>query len=147
MFYKWENVCRAGCLGKKHWSIIHGQNRLKQLQAGPLHREIVAADFLETFKTWLSLKNFDHAAWIGRQCVQKIWKKGESDLPKARKKGRCGNKRAATDLGEHAGRSARGILTVLPNTSFMVVLCRVPNSYIHQTSINQLQASYTDVRH
>jgi hypothetical protein len=29
----------------------------------------------------------------------------------------------------------------------MVVLRRVPNSYIHQTSINQLQASYTDVRH
>jgi hypothetical protein len=51
MFYKWEKMCRAGCLEKKHWSIIHGQNRLKQLQAGPLHREMVAADVLETFKT------------------------------------------------------------------------------------------------
>jgi hypothetical protein len=33
-----------------HWSIIVGQNRLKYLQDGPLHRETVVAVFLETFE-------------------------------------------------------------------------------------------------
>jgi len=34
---KWKNVWVAGLLEKKHRSIIRGQNRLKQLQDGPLH--------------------------------------------------------------------------------------------------------------
>jgi len=34
-FSKWMNVWVAGFLEKMHWFIIPGQNRFKQLQAGP----------------------------------------------------------------------------------------------------------------
>jgi hypothetical protein len=34
----------------------------------------------------------------------------------------------------------------LPNTTFMIVICRVPNGDSDQTSSMQLQALYTDVR-
>ena len=61
---KWKNVWVAAFLEKKHCSYIQGENRLKQLRDGPLHRETVVADFLETFKTWLPLDNFDNAEWI-----------------------------------------------------------------------------------
>jgi len=49
-FNKWKKVWVAGFLEKKHQSIVPGQNRLKQQQDGPLHWEIVVADFLETFE-------------------------------------------------------------------------------------------------
>jgi len=51
----------AGFLEKKHWSIILGQNRLKQMRNGPLLWEMVVADNLETFDTRLPLENFDKA--------------------------------------------------------------------------------------
>jgi len=146
-FNKWKKVWVAGYLEKKHRSIIRGQNRLKQLRNGPLHWETAVADFLETFETWLLLENFDNAQWIRRQWVEMFLKKCASEVREARKKGRRGNKRPATDLGERAGKKARGNLPELPNTTFMVVIRRVPNGDNDQTSSMQLQASYTDVRH
>jgi hypothetical protein len=146
-FNKWKKVWVAGFLEKKHRSIIRGQNRLKQLQNGPLHWETAVADFLETFETWLPLENFDNAEWIRRQWVEMFLKKCASEVREARKKGRRGNKRPATDVGERAGKKARGNLPELPNTTFMVVIRRVPNGDNDQTSSMQLQALYTDVRH
>jgi hypothetical protein len=55
--------------------------------------------------------------------------------------------RLATDLGERAGKKVRGNFPELPNTTFMVVIRRVPNSNNDPTSSMQLQALYTDVRH
>jgi hypothetical protein len=63
-FNKWKKVWVAGFHKKKHRSIIPGQNRLKQLQDGPLRWEMAVADFLETFDTWLPLVNFNYAEWI-----------------------------------------------------------------------------------
>jgi len=76
-----------------------------------------------------------------------IFKKCESKAREARNKIRRGNKRPATDFGEHAGKTARGNLPELPNTTFMVVIRRVPNGNKDQTCSMELQASYTDVRH
>jgi len=69
-FNKWKKVWVAGCLEKKHRSIIRGQNRLKQLRDGRLNREMAVADFLETFGTWLALENIDNPGWIRRQWVE-----------------------------------------------------------------------------
>jgi len=48
--YSWFNKCKkiwlARFLQQKHWSIIRGQNRLKQLQDWPLHWETAVAVFL-----------------------------------------------------------------------------------------------------
>jgi hypothetical protein len=93
------------------------------------------------------LENFDNAEWIRRQWVEMFLKKCASEVREARKKGKQGNKRPATDVGERAGNKARGNLLELPNTTFMVVIRRVPNGDNDQTSSMQLQASYTDVRH
>ena len=62
---------------------------------------MVVADFLDTFTTWLPLENLDNAEWIRRQWVEMILKKCASEDREARKKGRRGNKRPATDLREH----------------------------------------------
>jgi hypothetical protein len=51
------------------------------------------------------------------------------------------------DLGERTGKPARGNVPELPNTTFMVVIRRVPNGNNDPTSSVQFQASYTDVRH
>jgi hypothetical protein len=98
-FNRWKKVWVAGLLKKKHWSIIPGQNRLKQLRDGPQRWEMAVADFLETFETWLPLKNFDNAERIWQQWVEMFLKKCGSEVQKARKKGRRGYKRLATDLG------------------------------------------------
>jgi hypothetical protein len=74
-----------------------------------------------------------------KQCESKVWE--------ARKKGRQGNMRPAMDLGDCAGINARGNDQVLPNTTFMVVICRVPNGNNDPTSSMQFQASYTSVGH
>jgi len=87
----------AGCLEKKHQSIMWGQNRLKQLGDGPLHWEIAVADFLETFEIWLPLENFDNAEWIRQPWVEMFLKNCASEVREARKKGWRGNKRPATD--------------------------------------------------
>jgi len=146
-FDKWKKVWVAGFLEKKHRSIIPGQNRLKQQRDGPLHWEAAVADCLETFEKWLPMENFDDAEWIRRQWVRMFLKKCASEVREARKKGRHGNKRLATDLGERAGNKARGNVPELPNTTFMVVIRRVPNGNNDPTSSMQFQASYTDVRH
>ena len=108
---------------------------------------MAVADFLETFEKWLSLGNFDNAKWIRRQWIEMVLKKCVCEVRESRKKGRQGNKRPATDLGECAGKKARGNVPELPNTTFMVVILRVPNSDTDATSSMQFQASYTDVMH
>jgi len=122
-FNKWKKVWVAGFLEKKHWSIIWGQSRLKQLQDGPRHWETAVADFLETFDAWLPLGNFDNIEWIRRQSVEMFLKKCASEVREARKKGNLGNKRSVTDLGERAGTKSRANLPELPITAFMVVIC------------------------
>jgi len=70
-----------------------------------------------------------------------------SEVREWRTKGRRGDKRPVTDYRMCAGKNARGTVLELPNTSFMVVICRVPNGNNNQACCNQLRASYTDVRH
>jgi len=95
-------------LEKKHWSNIPGKNCLKQQRDGTLHWETAVADFLETFEQWLPLEDFNNAEWIRRQWVQMFLKKCASEVWEARRKGRQGNKRPVTDLGERAGKRAIG---------------------------------------
>jgi hypothetical protein len=104
-------------------------------------------DFLENFETWLPMETFDNAERIRRPWVEMCLKKCASEVQEERKKGRRGNKRLVTDLGERAGKKARGNLPELPNTTFMVVIHRVSNGNNDETSSMQLQASYPDVRH
>jgi hypothetical protein len=146
-FNKWKKGWVAGLLEKKHRSIIRGQNRLKQLRDGSLNWETAVADFLETFETWLPLDNFDNAEWIRCQWVEMFLKTCASEIREARTKGKRGNKRPATDLGGRASKKARSKLPELPNSTFMVMICRVSNGKDIILSPNQLQAAYTDVRH
>jgi hypothetical protein len=122
-FNKWKKVWVAGSLWKKHRSIIPGQNFLNQMRNGPLLWATAVADFLETFESWLPLENFNNATWIWRQWVEMFLKKCGSEVRKARKKGRRGNKRPATDLCAGVGNKARRDFPELPNTTFMVVIC------------------------
>jgi hypothetical protein len=92
------------------------------------------------------LDNFDNAEWIRRQWVQIFLQKCACEIREVRKKGRRSNKRPATDLGEHASKKARSNLPELPNTTFMVVICRVLNGKDIVLSPNQLQAAYTNMR-
>ena len=146
-FNQGKKVWVAGYLEKKHRSIIRGQNCLKQLRDGPLDWETEVADCLETFVTWARLKMFDHAESIWRQSVEVYLKKCACVVRNAREEGRPGNNRAATDSGGRTGKHSRSNLSELPNATFMVVICRVPNGNNDQTSSMQLHASYTDVRH
>jgi len=145
-FKKWKKVWVAEFLEKKHQSIIPGQNRLKQQWNGPLHGETDVADLLETFKIWLPLENFENAELIWQQWVAMCLKQCVSEVQEARKKGRWGNKRLLTDLGERAGKKVRGNIPELSNTSFMVMIRCVQNGNNDQSSSMQLRASYTDVR-
>jgi len=146
-FNKWKKIWVAGLLERKRRSIVPGQKRLKQLRDGSLHWEMVVADILETFGTWLPVENFDNAKCIWRQWVAMFLMKCASEVWEARKKGRQGNKRPATDLGQRTFKQVIGNLPELPNSNFMVVIHWVPNGNNDQTSSNQLQASYSDVRH
>jgi hypothetical protein len=74
-----------------------------------------------------------------KKCVSKDWE--------ARNKGRQGNKRPATDLGEGMVNIVCGNVPELPNIPFMVVIRRVLNHNNDLTSSMQFQASYTYVRH
>jgi len=49
-------------------------------------------------------------------------KKCASEIQEARKKGRLGNIRPATYLGEGAGKKGRSNLPELPNTTFTVMI-------------------------
>jgi hypothetical protein len=91
-FNQWKKVLVAGILETKHRSIIPEQNSLKQMQNGPLLREMAVADFLETFETWLPLENFDNAEWIQRQMVEMLLTNCASEVREVRKKGWRGNK-------------------------------------------------------
>jgi hypothetical protein len=51
------------------------------------------------------------------------------------------------DLGQHASNKATSNYPELPNTMFIIVICRVANGNDIVLSPNQLQATYTDVRH
>jgi len=146
-FNKWKKVWVAGLLEKKHQSILRGQNQLKQVRDGALHWETAVADFLATFENWLLLVNFDNAEWIRRQGEEMFLNKCASEIREARKKGRQGNKRPATDLGECAGKQARNNLPELRNTTFMVMIHLVTNGNDMVLAPEQLQAANTDVRH
>jgi hypothetical protein len=74
-------------------------------------------------------------------------KKCASNIPVARKKGRLGHMRPATDLVERVSKRARSILPALPNTMFIVVICQVSNGKDVVLSPNQLKPVYTNVRH
>ena len=147
MLNKWRKGWGAEFLEKWHRSIIWGQNRLKQLRDGPLHWETAVAEFLETFETCLPLDNFDNSKWIRPQWVEMFLKKCASEIWKARKKERRGNKRLAMDMGERGSKKARTNLPALSNTTVMVVIGRVSNGKDIVLSPNQLQSAYTDMRH
>jgi hypothetical protein len=87
-FNKWKKVWVAGILGKKHQSIVRGQNRLKQRRDGHVHWETAVVDILETFETWLPVEHFDNVEWIWRQWVEMFFKKCASKVREARNKGR-----------------------------------------------------------
>jgi len=146
-FNKWKKGWVAGFLEKNHQSMIRGQNWLKQLRDGALHWETAVEEFLETFETWLPLVNFNNAEWIRRQWVEMFLKECASEMQEARKKGRRGNKRPATDMGDHASKQGRSNRAELPNATFMFVIYRVSNGKDIVLAPNQLHAAYTDVRH
>jgi hypothetical protein len=79
--------------------------------------------------------------------VEMFLKKCGSKIREERKKKMRGNKRPATNFGQRATKKARCNLPEMPNTTFMVVICRVSNGKDIVLSPNQLQAAYTDVRH
>ena len=64
-----------------------------------------------------------------------------------RKKGWRGNTRPATDVGELVGHKVKGNIPEMPNTMFVAVIHRVPDGNNIQTFSNQVQSSYTGVRH
>ena len=96
------------------------QNCLKQLRARPLHWEMAVADFLMAFETWQALETFDNPEWIWRHSVERCWRKCAIVVREARKKGRRGNKRPATDFAGYAGKPERSNLPELPNSTFLV---------------------------
>ena len=73
-----------------------------------------------------------------RNIFSRLQNRPRTEVPDARKKGRQGNKQPATDLAQRAGKKARGNFPELPNTTFMVVIRRVPNGNNDQTSSMQL---------
>jgi hypothetical protein len=87
-FNKWNKVWVAGSLEKKHWSIIRGQNCLRQAQDRPLHWEMAVADLFTTFENWLPLGNFDNAEWIGQQWDEMLFRICECKIEKTTKMGR-----------------------------------------------------------
>jgi len=58
-FNRWKKVWVSGFLGKKHQSIIQGQNHLTQLWDRPLYRVTVVADMIMTFQSWLQVEYFN----------------------------------------------------------------------------------------
>ena len=147
VFNKWKKVWVAGFLEKKHRSIIPGRSHFEKLRDRHLHWETAVPDIVDGFETWLPLKNVGTAKRIWQQWVEIFSKKCASEVWEPRKKGRRGHMRPVTDLAERGGNKAGGNVPELPNTTFMVVICRVPNVNNDKTSSNQLQALNKDVRH
>ena len=65
-YNKWKKVWVAGVPEKKHWSIIWGNNHLKQVQNGPVHSQTGVAYSFQTFEKRLPLNNLDNAEWTHR---------------------------------------------------------------------------------
>lgn len=124
---KWKKVWVTWILEKKHWSIMWGQNHFKQLRNGPLPWETVVTDVLETFGSWLRLDNFDNAKWIRRQWTEMILKICASEIQAAKKMGRQGSKRLATDLGQLTSKRAMINTPELLKITFLDGVCRVSN--------------------
>ena len=93
------------------------------------------------FETWLPLVNFDNAECIRQQWVEMFSKKYASKIREARKKGRRGNNRPATDLRQLLGNTARSNLPELANTTFMVMISWVSNGKDMVLDPKQLGAS------
>jgi len=72
-----------------------------------------------------------------------IWKQNS----RGEENGMSRQKQPVMDVVEHAGTQARTNLQDLSNTMFMVVICWMCNGNDMVLSPNQLQASYTNVRH
>lgn len=87
-----------------------------------LHFVDVVADFLISFKGWLRLDNFHHAAWIRQQWVELGMKECTRDIMEGRKNGRGGNKRLATDMGQCMDHMVRTILPEMPNKMSKVMI-------------------------
>jgi len=146
-FYKWKKVWEAGLLETKHGSMIWQHNCLIPVRDGPLHSKPAVTTFLETFKNWLPLDNFDNEQWIGCQWVEMFLKTCASEIRETRKKDRWGMKQLVMDLGERVSKTAKSNLPQLPNTTFMVVIRWVSNGKDKVLAPKQLLASYTDVKH
>ena len=146
-FNKWKKVSVAGFLEKKHRSIIRRQNHLKLVRDGPLHWEMVVADLMATFENWLQTVSFNHAELIRQQWVEMVLKNCASEIRESRKKGRQGNLRPATDLGEHMCRKGRSNPPALPDTMFTIMICWVSNSKDTVQAPEQLQPLYINMRH
>ena len=74
-------------------------------------------------------------------------KKCANKIQEVRRKGRRGNQRPATVLGERVGNKGRSNIPELPNTTFTVMIHWVLNGKDMVLALKLLQASYTDVRH
>jgi hypothetical protein len=114
---------------------------------------MVVPDFLETFGT--SLPSEPGCLWhisimpngFGQNWVEMFLKQCARWVLEGRKKGRRGNQRPATDLGERAGNKPTGEVAGFPNKSFMVVIRGMLNGNNDLTSSMQFKSSYRDVWH
>ena len=94
--YEWQGFSRRSIS-----PLSGGENSLKLVGDGPLHWEMAVTDFLVTFENWLPSVHFNNAEWIPQQWVEMLLRKCRSESREAKKKGKGGNKRLATNLGEH----------------------------------------------
>jgi len=146
-FNKRKKVWVAGFLEKKHWAMIRGQYHMKQQRDRPVHWLMVVANVLETFRTWHTLETFDNVEWIRRHSVKVFSQNCAIEVREVRKKGRWGNLRPVTELGQRVGKRAAGNVPEMRNTTFMVLIRRVPNGNNDKPFSEQLTTSCTAVRH
>jgi hypothetical protein len=93
------------------------------------------------------LENFDNTQWLWRQWVEMFLMNCTTEVWVGKKKGSRGNKRPETDMGEWVGKQVRSNVLELANTTFMIVIRRVPKINNDQTFSKRLCALFTDVRH
>jgi len=75
--------------------------------------------------------------------IEEMWNCGS----KGEEEGKAMQPATGTNLGECEGTNTRGNCPEMPNTSFIIVIHRVPNGNNDLTSRNQVQALYKDLRH
>jgi hypothetical protein len=80
---------------------------------------------------------------LGGDDFEKMCKSGS----RGEEKGKARQQATGDGFGEQASKKAKCNVLELPNTTFMNVIGRVPNSNNDPTSSMQFQGSYTDVRH